>query len=1048
MASKSIKDATKTLQEHFSAAKLPESLPSDSRRVLQSFVDEHDIGNIGEDESARANVELKGFWEKHVGDNAAKLGVFVGVLRELRPIITRGGDVLNWWKKVLKPVITGLEYKKAALDDAQEFLVNFMICDEPRETDEDATRKWERESNNILKDLLSIYILRTQILSDDDTFVAKDNIQISQQVEAVLIAFGRKQPKTLFHGLDDLVKASVTRLQALTLLTSFLRHQTPHLYLVTNTPLIEHLLKCLMNDTSTDVLSAALTSLLMLLPHIPGSLEPHLPRVFLIYSRLLCWEKFSPLSTEAQRNLVTDDRVAADSDDEDEDRDVGIDLSWDKLGPPEGTVEATTPELMTLFTYLYGMYPLNFLSYIRKSRRYLKQLQFPGADQFDLDQAVIRSRTEQFRQVHLIHPNFYSMTIEEELTDPKWPKAEPADVVADCYSLCVNPGTSLGSPAPPPTRRLPDLPTLPILSSRSGRNSPIVYDTAIHSTTNSWRDTHSLNGLGFNAGADSPIIRPDDDTHGDRMRPRSKASVHTESSVEDYAHQTATLRVARSPMREKPEPIPQTNLKYLQMENNSLRNELNFERWHKAQYSQHIGQLVRKNVKDATAEAETLNLINANRALKQQLEQVKSAREATIKDSALTRKQANNLETNMNERLAKLKKDQEKWVAEVDELRRLRGEAKEFRDILVATEAREVNQSYELNLMKREVEQLDKIRNQLQEAQKKLREYEYRNFEFDRTKREMDILQSENHTLQMRARNYDQERERTQRIHMGRVAELEAQLESIDPFQRNRSPNQSPPEIHGMVQRVASDSDFKLAQLKKAHARLLEKYTDLELEYQTMKCQLENLQQTGSYNNSRSFLRLDTDPEDYELHGPSWKDSDAMSGGLGSRIEPPHGMLNEPSPADVVNMTSTSDPTNSRYQTAPRIAKISPPSSEAAFHSTAGLTWRPPQPIAASRKNSTASRESSGHGQGLGLAATSFNPSAPLSEDEMAKSMMSSGSGDTTGSKKKKIQPDSEVRVYGRGGAQNIKMKSKDKESKLKSEKPKSSPLKGLRGFI
>ena len=122
---------------------------------------------------------------------------------------------------------------------------------------------------------------------------------------------------------------------------------------------------------------------------------------------------------------------------------------------------------MTYFTYLYGLYPLNFVSYIRKPRRYLKNVDFPSSDAFDLDQTVIRSRTDQFRQMHLLHPNFYNMTVEEELIDPKWPKMDPADVVGECQALCVYNKpmfSALASPTPPPTAKLPDVPPVPPLS--------------------------------------------------------------------------------------------------------------------------------------------------------------------------------------------------------------------------------------------------------------------------------------------------------------------------------------------------------------------------------------------------------------------------------------------------------------------------------------------------------------------------------------------------------------------------------------------------------
>ena len=996
---RTIKDVTKVLQTHFSAAKIPLSLPNDSRRMLQNFVDEHD-GGLSDDEAARANVELKNFWERFVGESPQKNGAFVGVLRELRQAFVNEADILEWWQLVVKPVISGTGYRKSALDDAQEFLVGVMAYDE----DEENARQRAKMSHQICSDLLGIYIARTRGLNEDDQFIAQENAQVAQQVESVLLAFGRKQPKDLFHSLDDLVLMANTRLQALTLLSSFLRQQVPHLYLVVNTPLVEHLLKCLMNDTSTTMLSVALTSLIMLLPHIPGSLQPHLPRLFLVYSRLLCWERFSPLSTAAQKDMVTDDRV-----DIGDHGDVGIDLSWEKVRPKQDAIEASTPEILTYFTYLYGLYPLCFTSYIRKPRKYLKAIEFPGADDFDLDQSIIRSRTEQFRQVHLLHPNFYNMTIEEELTDPKWPKMDPADVVAECHGLCVHAKPSPASPGPPPTGKLPALPPLPPLnvinSSRSRQVSPVASHASFRSG-NSWRDTQTTAASAPANDGDSPILRPhiahlDDEMSADALHPQSMTSAllsRTSPSVDDFPRPGS--RNASRPSDQK-QPEPRTNLAYLQREITLLRNELNFERWHKAQYSQHISQIARKNVKDATAEAETLNLINANRALKQQLENIRSAREATLKDSALTRKQANNVEAHMTDRFNKMKKEQETWLADADELRRLRTETKQYRDLLVACEARELNKSHQLEIMKRDLESMQQVQEQLRDAQHRLRDFEDREFEFDRAKHLQEIMQNEKETLQMRLQRAEQERERSRRAAAEKIAQLEARIEeqSDDRSFSPRPGTQRSPNTQGMIQQAIADSEAKLVQLKKAHSRLLEKYTDLELEAQSLKSQLDALQGAGG----RSFLRGPDSNESYTFGIQSRYEQDMISGG-----DSAYDTFSEYNPRSESAYTgvSTSDPTNKRYQPQLRGMPISPPGSEVAMHSAAGLTFRPP----VSRQDSLASRST-------GPPAT-YNQTAPLSQSETIKSSnMSAFSKESAGSggKKEKIQPKSEVRVYGRG---------------------------------
>lgn len=97
-------------------------------------------------------------------------------------------------------------------------------------------------------------------------------------------------------------------------------------------------------------------------------------------------------------------------------------------------------------------------------------------------------------------------------------------------------------------------------------------------------------------------------------------------------------------------------------------------------------------------------------------------------------------------------------------------------------EARELSKTHELEILQRDVEQLHSLKDQLKEANKRNREYEYRDFEFDRTKRELEILQREKDTLGMKLQRREQEADRSQRAFKDRIAELEARSVSTDSY--------------------------------------------------------------------------------------------------------------------------------------------------------------------------------------------------------------------------------------------------------------------------
>lgn len=68
------------------------------------------------------------------------------------------------------------------------------------------------------------------------------------------------------------------RAQTLTLLCEFVQSQPPHLHVVLETSLFDNIVCCLQYDTSTTVVTLAVTALTMLLPNVPSSLVPYLPK--------------------------------------------------------------------------------------------------------------------------------------------------------------------------------------------------------------------------------------------------------------------------------------------------------------------------------------------------------------------------------------------------------------------------------------------------------------------------------------------------------------------------------------------------------------------------------------------------------------------------------------------------------------------------------------------------------------------------------------------------------------------------------------------------
>lgn len=510
-----------------------------------------------------------------------------------------------------------------------------------------------------------------------------------------------------------------------------MQSQPPHLHLVLQTPLFENILKSLQYDDSTTTVSLGLVSLFMLLPNMPSSLVPYLPTLFNIYARLLFWDR--DRSFAAQHSQLGSETKGADP-------------SWDKCLFDYDLDGNSIHQLSAYFTILYGLYPINFLDYIRKPQRYLRHAN--NADDIDVQATEIRERSERFRRCHLLHPNFYQLTIESEKTDfSRWIKSEPAEVITDCMNLCVSvdsPGVGEEMTGPPmhdvdtAARPPPDDNdnssglSVPLLSSPvAGSTHPSLRDPKHTSIASSDGGVHlgadNLARKGSQSsghpstrardsgvsGADSPTIpatlvaSPSPPSHSqiqdmitsnkviktglhqsldNASVPSLALSHHTDSSS---AHHH--LHPGVVPQHPVASADPQQMIAVLQRQNLLLQNDLNFERYMKQQHIAHIGELRRRMLREAATEAETQNLIMANRSLKHQLGETKRAEGRAKREGENRRNMAAKWEAQLSGRLRRLREEQRRWAGEEEGLRReLEGARKEcegLRRLVVGLEA-------------------------------------------------------------------------------------------------------------------------------------------------------------------------------------------------------------------------------------------------------------------------------------------------------------------------------------------------------------------------
>ncbi|XP_066138262.1 hamartin-like isoform X1 [Euwallacea fornicatus] len=198
----------------------------------------------------------------------------------------------------------------------------------------------------------------------------------------------------LFDRLCESIKNPKTevkvRVQALTLLGYIARSQPTWLYSLPEHALFKQILKFLINEAELIPLISALLLLIILLPMYPSYIGEHyLDDVFEIFRRLAAWNSQVP----------------------------------GKLG--EDQMIHLQVALYALFLRLYGMYPCNFLSYLRSQFR-------------DRNDPVFCHTIKPMMDTVKMHPSLVTTSKESETTTERWKKMGVHDVIVECERFSLD----------------------------------------------------------------------------------------------------------------------------------------------------------------------------------------------------------------------------------------------------------------------------------------------------------------------------------------------------------------------------------------------------------------------------------------------------------------------------------------------------------------------------------------------------------------------------------------------------------------------------------
>ncbi|KAK2052255.1 tuberous sclerosis 1 [Colletotrichum caudatum] len=984
--SASLKDLSKALTSFFASPSLP--LPNDVAEVIDAYLNKHE--KYDDSSAERLQDELLSTWDKQIKDAPAKYAPFLHIFRLLVPAIRAPARLLKWWEMLHDPVLENLSREKGLMEESNLATLEVLMLGTPEEDDSSA----EPAINPFAKRLLLAWLEIYHKVQSESDLIAQSSERTLRQA---LITYGKKKPRDFLSTLDTCFVRSESRARVARLLCEFIQSQPPHLHLILQTPLFNNLMRCLQQDTSAAVISVAITALIMTLPHMPSSLVPHLPTLFNIYARLLFWDSERTGSIEP-------------TSDESEQKSLALPSRWEACTSSLDADDTEIPHLANYFTILYGLYPINFMDYIRKPQRYLRHANAANPDELEVQPTEIRHKSERYRQSHLLHPNFYTLTIDSEKTDfGRWMTSEPAEVVAECMALRFPPETYATVDQGHGQAAEADNSLLSDESDRDGLGPALLSSTSLEPGAEGWKSTqdpeqdegassrvhaisqpshrNSLEAPKADVVADSPTLPPQlvtspshtqlqDMLHSNKV---IKSGLHqslANDSVPSLAlsHQESAAEKPSGympPPHQPAVPAPtsvsdgQSQMAHLQRQILLLHNDLNFERYLKQQHMAHIGELRRRQVREAASEAETQNLILTNRTLRKRLEDSKQAEMQIRKESEKSRTLAKKWESDLSAKLRTLREESRKTKAEIQslkqELQSAREECEKLKKLVCDAEVKELNSKQTMQSIELNAAENDRLKADVDRLSTSERDFQAR--EADRQAAITSATEAENRAemlgLQLQAR--EEELQKTKKLFQTQIGVLNAKLLEAHSGLYNRRTA----ETKAAVESALAASRAKQAELQKQYTSLMRKYTVLQSQVE------ENRFSVGSSNShgrGDMVFRMDGDGEG-SMHSTSPVTTRGSHSGL-------HRVL-----SDHDFMT---------------------------YNATPPIMSKPATPVPA------------------GLAHLPPVPSSPLDLDDGAAASPSSS---TT----------AEMKYHGRGGVQN---RRKDEKGK------KSGVIRGIRGYM
>ena len=241
-------------------------------------------------------------------------------------------------------------------------------------------------------------------------------------LDAILSLYSESRPMPFLHHVATTL--SPTRVGILNALIRFVQHHSMHIYHITSTHLMDKLFTTLMELDSPACLHLGIKCLVMILPHIPAWLARNgaggLAHLLRVYAHvIMCLSSASTACSDTSRHV------------------------------------------RLLFTMIYGLFPCQFLFFLRSPASCLAQLGDPEAWDDAALTSKVQSHSLALLQCHFVHPSLAMYDASSEQRSRTWQSQDVSDLTARCLRLYAPPPTQHDNEREPPLPITAELPSTP-----------------------------------------------------------------------------------------------------------------------------------------------------------------------------------------------------------------------------------------------------------------------------------------------------------------------------------------------------------------------------------------------------------------------------------------------------------------------------------------------------------------------------------------------------------------------------------------------------------